>query len=79
MSNLEIYDNIFMRTFMVSEEILHNDFKMADNELWDSVGHVTLVSELEDAFHISISIDDMSEITSYAEGKKILGKYQVII
>jgi len=79
MSNLEIYDNVFMQTFMVDIDRLHNDFKMTDNELWDSVGHVSLIAGLEDAFHITIDIEDMAEIISYEDGKSVLKKYQIII
>lgn len=79
MSNLEVYDNVFMQSFMINVETLHDDFKMTDNELWDSVGHVSLMAGLEDAFHITIDIDDMAEIKSYEIGKEILKKYQIII
>lgn len=79
MSNLEIYDNVFKQTFMVDIDTLHNDFKMIDNELWDSVGHISLVTGLEDAFHILIDIDDMAKIISYEEGKDVLKKYQIMI
>lgn len=79
MSNLEVYDNVFIQIFMVDIDTLHKGFAMADHELWDSVGHVTLVAGLEDAFHISIDMEDMAEITSYEDGKGVLKKYQIEI
>lgn len=79
MSNLEIYNNIFQQTFMVDMDALQRDFKMEGNELWDSVGHISLVAGLEEAFHISMDIDDMAQIVSYEAGKDILKKYQILI
>lgn len=39
---------------------------------WDSVGHITLISELEDAFDIEIETEDVIDFSSYEKGKEIL-------
>ena len=44
---------------------------------WDSVGHMALVAELEDAFEIMLEMDDIIDLSSYEEGKRILGKYNI--
>ncbi len=77
MSNLEVYDNVFKQTFMVDIDTLHNDFKMAGNELWDSVGHMSLVSCIEDAFGITLETDDIINFDSFQKGIEILKKYGV--
>lgn len=46
-------------------------------EAWDSVGHMGLISELEDAFDIMMDTDDIIEFSSFEKGKEILGKYDV--
>ncbi len=79
MSNREVYDSIFMQTFMIDAAALHNDFKMADNELWDSVGHMNLVSSMEDAFDIMLEADDIIDLDSFRKGIEILKKYGVDI
>ena len=46
-------------------------------ELWDSVGHMSLVAALEDEFDIMIDTDDIIDLSSYEKGKEILVKYGV--
>ena len=73
MSNLEKYNNAFMETFEITEDQLA-DLKYQDIEAWDSVGHMTLVAALEDAFDIMLDTDDIIDINSYEKGKEILAK-----
>lgn len=44
---------------------------------WDSVGHMRLVSEIEDAFDIMIDTEDVLDMSSYPRIREILGKYEV--
>lgn len=46
---------------------------------WDSVGHMGLISELEDTFDIELETDDIVDFNSYAKGIVILKKYGVEI
>lgn len=78
MSNLETYNRIFTETFEVSEDIL-TGYKYQDTPSWDSVGHMTMISSLEDAFDIMMDTDDIIEFASWEKGKEILKKYDVEI
>ena len=51
-----------------------DNLKYNEIEEWDSIGHMTLVSELEEAFDITFDTDDIVNFSSYSEGKKILSK-----
>ena len=53
--------------------------KYNDISEWDSIGHMTLISALEEKFKISIETDDIINFSSFNEGKKILKKYGVNI
>ena len=55
-----------------NENIKYNDIPE-----WDSIGHMTLMSGLEDAFKISLETDDVIEFSSYKVGVDILKKYKV--
>jgi acyl carrier protein len=44
---------------------------------WDSVAHMQVVAEIEDAFDIMLEIDDVIGMTSFAATKDILTKYGV--
>lgn len=78
MSNIEKYNQVFCKTLQVSEDQL-KDLKYQDVELWDSVGHMTLMAELEDAFDIMMETDDIIDFSSYEIGIDILRKYNVDI
>ena len=78
MNNLEKYNNIFCETLQIEEDQL-KDLEYQGTELWDSVGHMTLMAELEDAFDIMLETDDIVDFSSYEIGKSILKKYDVEI
>lgn len=46
-------------------------------EQWDSVAHMQVVAEIEDAFDIMMEIDDVIAMSSFTITKEILGKYDV--
>ena len=49
MDNLEKYQNVFLEAFETEKEIL-DDLKYQDIPEWDSMGHMTMISLLEDEF-----------------------------
>ena len=75
-NNLKTYEKVFIETFSITEDALE---KLEYNQIeqWDSIGHMTLMSELEDKFSISIDTDDIIDFSSYKKGKEILKKYKV--
>ena len=76
MSNLEKYNSAFIENLQVTEDQLP-ELKYQGVELWDSVGHMTLMAALEDAFDIMLDTDDIIDFSSYEKGKEILKKYDV--
>lgn len=76
MSNRDKYNEVLCETFQVSEEQLAG-MTYQSVELWDSVGHMTMVAALEDAFDIMMETDDIIDFSSYEKGMEILGKYGV--
>ena len=44
---------------------------------WDSMGHLSLVTSLEERFHISIAIADAMDMTSVKKVKDVLKSYGV--
>lgn len=76
MTNLEKYNGVFINTLKVSEDQLET-LKYQGVELWDSVGHMTLVAAIEDTFDIMLDTDDIIDLSSYEKGKEILKKYDI--
>lgn len=73
MTNLEKYNKAFCDSFEITEEKLVG-LQYQQIELWDSVGHMTLVANLEDAFDIMMETDDIIDLSSYEKGQEILAK-----
>ena len=73
MTNIEKYNKAFIETFEIAEEQLAG-LKYQDIKVWDSVGHMSLVAALEDAFDIMLDTDDIIDLSSYEKGKEILSK-----
>ena len=46
--------------------------KLKGSPNWDSVGHITLISEIEDAFDLDLEADDMFEIDTFDSAIKVL-------
>lgn len=78
MTNLEKYNQVFCTTLELTEDKLLG-LQYQGTELWDSVGHMSLVANLEDAFDIMMEMDDIVDLSSYEKGKEILKKYDVEI
>mgnify|MGYP004563357993 CR=1 FL=1 len=77
MSNLEKYNEIFMRVLEVPYNALNDSFTFKDVPQWDSVAHLSLISELEDTFDVFFESDDVLHYGSYCNGIKILERYGV--
>ena len=78
LKNIEKYNAVFCENLKITEAMLPN-LKYQAVPLWDSVGHMTLVAALEDAFDIMLETDDIIDLSSYEKGKEILNKYDVKI
>ncbi len=71
MTNLEKYTDVFVRLFEIDAEKA-KELKYQDIEAWDSVGHMTLISELEETFEIDMDADDIIDFESFEKGKELL-------
>jgi acyl carrier protein len=76
MTNLEKYMDAFVNTFEIQPTATEG-LKYQDIPAWDSVGHMSLVAALEEAFDIMMDTDDIIDLSSYDKGKEILAKYDV--
>ncbi|RKD30165.1 acyl carrier protein [Lacrimispora algidixylanolytica] len=78
MTNLEIYNRMFIRDLRVKEEDLPG-LKYRGIRTWDSLGHMDLIADLEEKYDIHISTSDVMNFSSYEKGMEVLAKYGVII
>jgi len=73
MTNLEKYNNILKRDLKVTDADL-NDEKLRYNRTpnWDSVGHVEMVADMEEAFGVQFETVDIMAFSHYSAGLEIL-------
>ena len=79
MTNIEKYKKSFLESLSIDKDILNENLKYNDIPEWDSIGHMTLMSSLEEVFQITLETDDIVDFSSFKKGIKILQKYKVKI
>tara|TARA_B100000795_G_C22780334_1_gene431967 strand:- start:1703 stop:1945 length:243 start_codon:yes stop_codon:yes gene_type:complete len=79
MSNKEIYDQVFVDCFSISKNLLNDKFTYQCIPAWDSIGHMSMIAALEDAFEIMMDIDDIVDFSSYTVGIEKLRNYDIEI
>lgn len=77
MSNFEKYRKAFCDSFSLDESSLKDDLEYNSIPEWDSVGHMALIAEIEEAFEIQLDMNDVIDFSSFNKGKEILKKYNV--
>jgi len=75
MTNLDKYRNAFIECVDVDEDELER--LVYQDAAWDSIGHMSLVAALEEAFDIMMDTEDIIDFSSFEKGKEILRKYDV--
>ena len=78
-NNIEKYKAIFIETLAIDNKNFNENIKYNEIPEWDSIGHMTLMSSLEESFKINIETDDIVDFSSYKKGIEILKKYKVNI
>ena len=78
MNNLEKYNAVFCRVLNVKESALDETFTFKTVPQWDSVAHLSLISELEDEFDVLFESEDILHYGSYLNGIEILKRYGVV-
>ena len=77
MSNKQKYQDIFIKSLTIDSKKFNENLKYNEIAEWDSIGHMTLMSELEEGFNISMETDDIVDFSSFKKGIEILKKYSI--
>ena len=76
MTNMEKYTEAFVNALKVSRDSIE-EIEYQKVEGWDSVGHMNLISDLEETFDIMFDTDDILAFNSFKAGIAIIKKYGV--
>jgi|TARA_B110000967_G_C18886265_1_gene564170 acyl carrier protein len=79
MDSNQKYKSIFVEALSLDKANFDEKIEYNGVPEWDSIGHMTLMSGLEEGFNISIETDDIVDFSSYKKGIEILKKYKVNI
>ena len=77
MNNNENKNKVFLESLSIDQNSFNEELKYNEIPEWDSIGHMTLISNLESEFNISIDIDDVLNYGSFKKGVELLKKYKV--
>ena len=77
MDNKEKYKSIFIESLAIDRTKFNENIKYNEIPEWDSIGHMTLMSGLEDGFNIAIETDDIVDFSSFKKGLEILEKHKI--
>jgi acyl carrier protein len=75
MENEKMLREIFIETFEIDENTPESKWVYNALPQWDSVGHMAMISAVEDKFDVMLETDDIIDWSSYEKGKEILSKY----
>ena len=77
MDNKEKYKSIFIESLAIDRSKFNENIKYNEIPEWDSIGHMTLMSGLEEGFNIAIETDDIVDFSSFKKGLEIFGKHKI--
>ncbi len=77
MSAKKKYKDVFCKSLSIDNGKFNENIKYNEIPEWDSIGHMTLMSGLEEGFDITMDTDDIVDFSSFKKGIEILKKYKV--
>ena len=77
MKNIEKYRNAFTDALELEEDEVSEDLALGETSEWDSLGHMILISTMEEVFDVSLDSEWMTEFNSYLTGIELLNRLGV--
>ena len=62
----------FAKALDVSIEIINEELEYRGIDEWDSITHMFLISQIEDDFDVSISPDDVIDMSSFSKALELI-------
>lgn len=72
------YDEIFRKAFDLGDAVSLEGLDIFSVENWSSVEHIEFITMLEETFGITLSSEDIFQLTSYDNGIRLLKRLRVI-
>ena len=68
----DILKNIIADILSVKLEIINDEMTFENTEAWDSLKHMEMIAALEEEFEIEFTADEIVNVVTYVEIKKVL-------
>ena len=72
-------DAAFRRALELDDDFDVRALKYRDIAQWDSIGHMTLIAEIESEFDVMLSTDEVVALSSYDKAVEILAAHDVSV
>ena len=79
MDNKKKYEKIFIKALSIDKSKFSEKIEYNEVPEWDSIGHMTLISNIEEKMGVVFETDDIVDFSSYKKGIEILKKYKINI
>ncbi|PZP31333.1 MAG: acyl carrier protein [Roseateles depolymerans] len=77
MSNQDLLRNAFITVLGLPAEQVDDRLTYGSVAQWDSVAHMSLITELEEVFGVMLETEDIIGMSSMVEARRILGKHGI--
>jgi acyl carrier protein len=77
MTNYELLIETFHKALEIDKNLIVPNLEYNSIPEWDSVAHMTLISQLEDTFDIMLDTEDIIDMSSVQKAIYILEKYGI--
>tara|TARA_B110000208_G_C11441755_1_gene311084 strand:+ start:64 stop:330 length:267 start_codon:yes stop_codon:yes gene_type:complete len=78
-NNRKKYNQVFAGTFNLEKNSIIDGLEYNSIPAWDSVGHMSMIAELEETFNVMLEMDEIIDFSSFNKGIEILGKHGIEI
>ncbi len=75
MENKEKLTKAFTESLGIEPQLVTDELTYNTIPQWDSTAHMVLIDELENVFDVMLDTDDIIDLSSVAQAKIILQKY----
>ena len=75
MENKEKLTKAFTESLGIEPQLVTDELSYNTIPQWDSTAHMVLIAELENVFDVMLDTDDIIDLSSVAQAKIILQKY----
>lgn len=71
-------EGLISEVLYIDESLINDDSGPESIEVWDSLGHINIITAIEEDFDIELSPEEITEITTVRDIKKLLTNKQII-